>query len=275
MSELVITPLGTVSPYCKGNKNCPGFLIEYNGYKYLFDCGNGITSLLNFPHDLNNLKILISHLHVDHYGDILSIAQSLLVYKRLGYISKNIDVYIPSGDIVIEDEYYSNPNDHNDWGTKNEKKHIIGYDYIHSFEKNYPINVIDYEEIDIKDDDVKISSLLVPHQLVSYAFRIDTKVGSVVYSSDTGSKNDLITFAFDCDLFICESTFLKGQYRESDNHLYAYEAGMIAKRANVKKLLLTHFWPEINPNEYVDEAKAEFENTQAAEEGKKLVLRRN
>ena len=33
MDEIVVTPLGTVSPYPKDNKNCPGFLIEYNKYK--------------------------------------------------------------------------------------------------------------------------------------------------------------------------------------------------------------------------------------------------
>ena len=39
-----------------------------------------------------------------------------------------------------------------------------------------------------------------------------------------------------------------------DNHLYAYEAGMIAEKANVKELLLTHFYPEIDKQKYVDEA---------------------
>ena len=50
---------------------------------------------------------------------------------------------------------------------------------------------------------------------------------------------------------------------------------MIAKLANVKKLLLTHFYPTIDKQKYVDEAKEFFENTEAAIEGKKLVLRRN
>ena len=27
--SLTLTPLGTVAPYPKGNKNCPGYLIEY------------------------------------------------------------------------------------------------------------------------------------------------------------------------------------------------------------------------------------------------------
>ena len=66
--------LGTVSPYCKLDKNCPGFLIKNGEHKILLDCGNGITRLLNLQEDLKNLTIILSHLHKDHYGDILSIA---------------------------------------------------------------------------------------------------------------------------------------------------------------------------------------------------------
>ena len=49
MNKIIITPLGTISPYTKGNMNCPGFLVEYNNQKILLDCGNGITRLLNLP----------------------------------------------------------------------------------------------------------------------------------------------------------------------------------------------------------------------------------
>ena len=35
MSEITITPLGTISPYTKGNMNCPGVLINYNNKKIL------------------------------------------------------------------------------------------------------------------------------------------------------------------------------------------------------------------------------------------------
>ena len=63
MSEIVITPLGTISPYTKGNMNCPGFLVEYNNKKILLDCGNGITRLLNFPEDLKDLSVIITHYH--------------------------------------------------------------------------------------------------------------------------------------------------------------------------------------------------------------------
>ena len=35
MNKIIITPLGTVSPYCCGDMNCPGYLVEYNDKKIL------------------------------------------------------------------------------------------------------------------------------------------------------------------------------------------------------------------------------------------------
>ena len=84
MKELKITPLGTVSPYCFKNFNCSGYLVKYNGYKYLLDCGNGISRNMNFPFDLINLKILITHLHPDHFEELSVLCQIALVYTRLG-----------------------------------------------------------------------------------------------------------------------------------------------------------------------------------------------
>lgn len=49
---------------------------------------------------------------------------------------------------------------------------------------------------------------------------------------------------------------------------------MIAKYANAKKLVLTHFWPEEDTKLYLDEALEIFENTIIPAEGKPLILRR-
>ena len=257
MKELKITPLGTVSPYCKDTKNCSGFMIEYDDKRYLLDCGNGTTRNMNMKEDLKNLKVFISHLHVDHYGDALCLAQAALVYDRLKYIDKNIDIYIP------EDDYIENTNNH-----------IEDYYFLHSLTKEYPINIIDYKELNLKEDDITIKSIYVPHQVKAHAFRIDTPVGSVVYSGDTGSKNNLREFAKGADLLICETTFLKNQNRGVDSHLYTTDTANIAKDAQVKKLMLTHFWPETDKEEYVNEVKDIFENTIYAEEGKTLVLKK-
>lgn len=250
MNKIEVVPLGTVSPYCKGDKNCPGFLVKYKDNNIMLDCGNGTASLMNLPDDLNNLKVFISHLHPDHYGDISSLAQAALVYKRLGMLEKNIEVFIPNGDIESD------------------------YDYIQNFKHKHPVTIYDIIGKSIENDDLKISFLKVPHDITTFAIKIDTPAGSIVYSGDTGTKNNLREFAKECDLFICESTFLEGQYRKDDVHLYAKDAALIAKDADVKKLLLTHFWPEIDKNEYKKEAKKYFENTEVAEEGKKLILKK-
>lgn len=272
MKEINVKVLGTVAPYCFQDKNCPGFLIEYNGFKYLLDCGNGITRYMNLKDDLDNLKILISHLHPDHYGDLISIIQTAKVYKRLGYLDKDIDIYIPSSDTV---EVFEDERDKDGWATKRTvKKHIIDYDIIHNYETNNPVSIIDYDEINIKDNDLEIISQRVSHDLFTYAFRINTPSGSIAYSGDTGTENNLRTFVKDVNLFICEATYLKGQYRNQNTHLYAHEAAEIAKDADVEKLLLTHFWPEIDKGEYVKEAKQVFKNVEAAEENKVYTLKR-
>jgi len=280
MNEVNVTPLGTVSPYSKGDKNCPGFLIEHNGYKVLLDCGEGVSRYLKFPDDLNNLIIIISHLHKDHYSGLSSIGYASYVYNKLGYLSDRINVYIPGGDLpkVKENFYYDDG-----WGgrVKIEKK-LQDFEYLMNYGEENFLNFNVYEEPfcynsikSIKHGDMNITFFKNPHNLNTYSSKINVGDLNVVYSGDTGyEKNTLITFAKDADLLICESTFLRGQRRNEDYHLYAYEAGMIANVANVKKLLLTHFWPEIDKELYVNEAKECFSNTEAAVEGKKLVLRR-
>lgn len=275
MDELIVKPLGTVSPYCKGDKNCPGFLIEYKGYKILLDCGDGISSLINFPDDLNNLIIIISHLHKDHYSGLSSIAYASYVYKNLGYLDNKIKVYIPEGDEPkIDRNYYYD----NGWGDSiRVESKLEDFEYLTNYGDENNLEFIPYDEsLELKHGEMDISFALNPHQLITYSTKVDTPNNTIVYSSDTGYEDNTLTeFSENADLLICESTFIKGQTRTSDNHLYAHEAGKIAKLANVKKLLLTHFWPEINKQNYVNEAKDFFENTEAAIEGKKLVLRRN
>ena len=280
MDEIIVTPLGTISPYPKDNKNCPGFLIEYNNYKVLLDSGEGVSRLLNLPNDLENLIIIISHLHKDHYSGLAGIAYASYVYKNLGYINDKIKVYIPGGDLPKNKESYYYDDG---WGEKiYVQKKLQDFEYLMDYGEENHLEFLKYKDpfgynkIDtINHGNMKITFCKNPHDLNTYSTKIEACDFKIVYSADTGYENNTLTnFSKDADLLICESTFLKGQTRLGNNHLYACEAGKIAKLANVKKLLLTHFWPEIDKELYVKEAKEYFENTEAAIEGKKLILRR-
>ena len=270
MNETKIRILGTVAPYPKNNMNCPGYLIKDDKYNILLDCGNGSSRLLNMKEDLNNLKIFISHLHPDHIGDLASLLQTINVYKKYGYVDGNIDLFIPESFETRKISYIDNDG----WGaSKSEKLHMHDYDYIEKYANLAGVNIYKISK-DLTFDNIYIESISVPHPIESYAFKVKTNSGTIVYSGDTGTKNNLNKFAKECDLFICESTFLRGQYRAEDYHLYAHEAAKIATEANVEKLILTHFWPEIDKSEYVNEAKEIFENVEEAIEGKEYVLKK-
>jgi len=224
--------------------------------------------------DLNNLIIIISHLHKDHYSDLASIGYASYVYKKLGYLNTKIKVYIPDDDMINCCESYI---DSDGWGaSRHVIKHIQDFEYLMNFgEENY-LDFVPYCCRDkIKHGDMVINFIKNIHQLTTYSVKIINNNNTIVYSADTGYKNNMLdSFSKNADLLICESSFLRGQYKDDDNHLYAYEAALIAQKAMVKELMLTHFWPEIDKQKYVEEARTIFENTIAAEEGKKLVLRR-
>lgn len=253
MNEIIITPLGTISPYTKGNMNCPGFLIEYNARKILLDCGNGITRLLNFPNALQNLNIIVTHYHKDHFGDIGAIQYATYVYHNLGILNKKIRIFLPK----------------NDFGFN--KKSII------SNNESYA------EYIDITNNfNFSISDLNITfqdnksHTVESYMVKLQNKDFKIIYTSDIGPTNfdKLIEFCKNADLIICESSFLQKHNAKGKTHMTAYDASNLASRSNAKKLLLTHFWPEEDKQLYLEEAKQNFENVEVAKEGKKLILRR-
>lgn len=259
-----IKVLGSVSPFCRLNRNCPGFLVTENKTKILLDCGNGSLGLLDPRKDLENLVVIISHLHHDHYGDLTSLANMSYVQHKLGYLKNKIKVYLPNDTrykrVIIEG--YEDL-----FGPCELEKLYLGdinasYMDIYSYDS--------YKPIVLDNQNIRIATKYTIHDIPCYAIRIDSSDGSLVYSADTGYRENFFQkFAQNVDLFICESSFLRKQeYNNLDNHhLCAYQAAMYANESNVGELMLTHFYPTINRNLYLKEAQELFENTILAKEG--------
>ncbi|SDJ92948.1 guanitoxin biosynthesis MBL fold metallo-hydrolase GntH [Aliiruegeria lutimaris] len=74
--EMRITALGTGMPFCRRDQKSAGWLVELgNGDKFIFDLGTGSSANLNalgVPHSLLD-KVFLTHLHVDHMGDLTSL----------------------------------------------------------------------------------------------------------------------------------------------------------------------------------------------------------
>lgn len=87
------------------------------------------------------------------------------------------------------------------------------------------------------------------HTPNALAWRIEPQGpgGAWVYSGDSGERAELAELARGADLFLCECSFPDG--RESEHHLTPGGAARLARRAGVKRLLLTHFYPELEPEQ--------------------------
>ncbi|HYF75179.1 MAG TPA: MBL fold metallo-hydrolase, partial [Candidatus Nitrosocosmicus sp.] len=103
--------------------------------------------------------------------------------------------------------------------------------------------------------DLAISFKEMVHGYKNYAICVEKNSKKLVYSGDTSVNEGLVEFARNADLFVCEAGLLE---RDDKNirvmHLTAKEAARIAEDAKVKRLLLTHFLPDVKPELYINEA---------------------
>ena len=104
-------------------------------------------------------------------------------------------------------------------------------------------------EFDNKDSDSRrfedftVETAPVAHNQESIAFRITAPNGSsAVYTGDTDYCETIIDLAKKTDLLICECAL--PDKLKVEGHLTPSLAGELAARADVRKLVLTHFYPE-------------------------------
>jgi len=92
-------------------------------------------------------------------------------------------------------------------------------------------------------DGFVVTTSPVAHNPESLAYRIDSADNTaLVYSGDTDYSENLIDLARGADLLICECAMPDEQ--KIPGHLTPSEAGDIAARAGVGRLVLTHLYPE-------------------------------
>ena len=105
--------------------------------------------------------------------------------------------------------------------------------------------------------DFTIESAPVEHNPESIAYRITSSDGSsVVYSGDTDFSDNLIELAKEADLLICESALPDS--KRVKGHLTPSMAGEIATRAAVHKLVLTHFYPDCEEVDIMQECRKTY-----------------
>ena len=185
-SAPTLTVLGTQSPYAKENNACPSFLFSFYKKNLLIDCGSGSHRFFNMD-KLTNLGIIISHFHRDHYNDLYNYMYSSLVMNRQNILKNPINIFIPNQPKSIYEDI------------KNEK---LTFSNITEINDNKRYLYECYE--------IHFLKTIHSSDILSYAIKVVLKDKIVVYTGDCSykSKDDLIKFAQNADILICESSLL-------------------------------------------------------------------
>ncbi len=221
-----LTILGSGTGWIRLDRSAPGYLLEAEDFCLLLDCGPGvIKQILKLDKKLEDISaIFISHFHPDHVSDLIPFffaTRYNLGYKRI----LPINLY-SAEDFSIFFELLKRA--FNNWVEPPEGLLIIN---TLPKKKNHSFFIGPFRAF----------TSPVKHNPESLAIRLEYRNKSLVYSGDTGYCEELIELSKDADLLLIECSNSEEVYVE--HHLSPQDIADIAKKAKVKKVVLTHFYP--------------------------------
>jgi ribonuclease BN (tRNA processing enzyme) len=87
----------------------------------------------------------------------------------------------------------------------------------------------------------------VPHFTETFAIELSGDGGRFTYSADCSPNDELVGFARGTDLLLIEATLPRPERTGVRGHLTPAEAGDHARRAGARRMVLTHFSDELDP----------------------------
>ncbi|MGD9328387.1 MAG: ribonuclease Z [Cyclobacteriaceae bacterium] len=291
--------LGSNSAAPAFNRNQTAQVLQVNSSYFLIDCGEGTQlRMAKARVKINKIShIFISHLHGDHYFGLIGLISTMHLFGR----KHDLDIFCPSpleeiinlqlkhsetvlnfkinytfidqmeDDFLLENRYLTVEK-----FPLNHRIYCSGFLFR---EKPKPIrinksklpenfSVANLGKLkkgeDIYNEEGKLlyknaDLTLPPKHSRSYA-----------YCSDTKYDENIIPVIKGVDLLYHEATFTKDMEERADNtyHSTAEQAGLIAKKAETKKLLIGHYsvrYRELEP--LLEEARSVFSESYLAIEG--------
>jgi len=228
--------LGSEPAWPSANRACSGYILDIEQQTILIDAGTGVFERLRATADPESITaIIISHLHFDHWADLIPYRYYLSLEAKPSNPPK---LYLPPNGVEILRRVVEPIDPNPDFFTG-------------TFE------TFEYDPqsgLHIGKAHFQFRKML--HPIDTYGMRISTNDRTFVYSADTGWEDSIYEFTKQADLLLCEAAYVD-QPGNPNVHITAEQAGKIAQAGNVKKLVLTHL-PERKAEVAIGLAKREF-----------------
>ena len=246
-----ITVLGKSPSWQDAGGACSGYLVQEDGYALLLDCGNGVFSKLRCHRDYVDVDaVLVSHLHADHFLDLIPFSYAL------SYAPRQQPVPVagwPGTSAPARPELYAPV------GATDTFRQIVGcWGNEELIEGAFTLR--EYQPWDeLEAGPLRIRFCEVPHFTLTFAIEVSSEGGGrLTYSADCSPNDELVQFAHGTDLLLIEATLPRPERTGERGHLTPAEAGEHGRRADAKRLVITHYSDELDPEWALAQAAEAF-----------------
>lgn len=281
-----VTFLGTADSIPSLTRNHSSILISKEAENILVDCGEGTQRQFRKAklNPCKITKILITHWHGDH---VLGLPGLLSTLALSGY-NKTLEVYGPKG---TEEKFWEVLNvfsfkreygiNFNEIGSgkffENEEFYLeseemehsipcLAYSFVEKGHVRVKKEVVDkigpgphMKELKKGNEVEVLGCKYLPEESL---YKEDDKKISIVM--DTKINDKIVPFVEFADFLICEGTYSSDMIEEAIKHMHltVEQVGEIAKKADVKKLFVTHISSRYlkDMKELLSEVKKVFDN---------------
>jgi ribonuclease BN (tRNA processing enzyme) len=247
-----LTVLGKSPSWQDAGGACSGYLLEEAGTSVVVDCGNGVFGKLRQHIDYVDVDaVVLSHLHADHFLDLVPYAYALTYAPRQQPVP--VAGY-PGTDSPARPELHAPP------GALETFRRVVGAWGPEDLIDNAFV-ITEYEEASTFEvGPFQFSFRSVPHFMETFAIRIDNSNGggALVYGADSSPNDQLTSFARNCELLLIEATLPRPERTGIRGHLTPREAGEHGRAAGARRIVLTHISDELDWEWAKDEAADAF-----------------
>ncbi|MGH2839499.1 MAG: MBL fold metallo-hydrolase [Solirubrobacteraceae bacterium] len=235
-----VTVLGKSPSWPDAGGACSGYLVQDEQTCALVDCGSGVFAKLRGVCNYSAVDVIVvSHMHADHFIDLVPYACALTYGPRQG--SHRPQLLLPPD------------------GTEPLRMLARGGGHAETIDRAFEVSEYDPAQR-VAVNSLSFAFAPVPHFIETHAVQVSSSEGdgTFTFGADHRFTDALDGFAHNTALLVLEATLPAPDPDSSHGHMTGAEAGAVAAQCNARRLVLTHISDECDGDRALAEAKDAF-----------------